>query len=327
MIRAECGQPREADHAEMRAVKQVVERPAQERVVGVKSVVHAAAHARVEQPADLAKQPRGGRPRHVVEVARDDDRRVAFALGHALGHRDQLGVALGGGVVLGRARWLRVHAVQAHAAARAQHQHGVHRGRVVLDQKLHPAVFERQARVEEHAVEVVERALHGVGIVALEGVEPALPPGVGLQRDQHIGAGALDDGQQRVGIAVGHEHVDAHDRQALARLCRVERLHFPAPERGVRQDPPRLVEQAGQRGRSEPPGAGLGAVEQEPLRRQQQQGEDGVLQAREILPAHPPDFVAPQRQQRERDQQGHQREEQPEHLVCLSRRGGRRRAA
>lgn len=58
-------------------MKQVVEWPAQEPMFGIEGIKEAASLAGIGHAADLLKKPCSARPCHIVEVAKDQCRRLA----------------------------------------------------------------------------------------------------------------------------------------------------------------------------------------------------------------------------------------------------------
>ena len=108
MVRAEGGQAAQIAQEEVRAVEDVVERPADPAAGRVEAVEEAAADARVDGAAQAPEQAAGVRPGDVVEVAHDDH--GLPRLGNLAPDQDQLGVARQRGRGLGRARRLGVHA-------------------------------------------------------------------------------------------------------------------------------------------------------------------------------------------------------------------------
>jgi len=68
VIRATGSEPLEADQGKLATDKKVINRPAHERAACAERIEQTPAHARIEQAADFAKQPCGGRPRNIIEV-------------------------------------------------------------------------------------------------------------------------------------------------------------------------------------------------------------------------------------------------------------------
>src|SRR5690606_18982820 len=168
VVRADMGQALDTAQGEMAAVEDVIQRPAQKPVVGVEGVEHAAADPRVQQAADLAKQPGGGRPGDIVQVAGNDDRAVGPF--QPLGHQQQLDVALGGLVILGGAGGRRVQEMHPHAVTAWQQHAGMDRGHIVFDQPGDFCVLQRQPGIHMHAIEILQRTLDRVRVIGLQGV-------------------------------------------------------------------------------------------------------------------------------------------------------------
>ena len=56
MIRTKVGKPFERDQFEVIGVKDVIERPSEQRIIGVEGIVHAATDARVEEATDFLEE-------------------------------------------------------------------------------------------------------------------------------------------------------------------------------------------------------------------------------------------------------------------------------
>src|SRR5690606_2589459 len=163
VIRADVRQAPDAGQGEMAAVEDMVQRPAQEPVVGMEGVEHAPADTGVEKTADLAEQAGGGGPGDIVQIAGDDDRRMAVL--DAPCHQQQLHIALGGFVILRRAWWCRVQEVHLNRVAAGQLDQGMDGRHVLLYQPGDFSVMQRQTGIHVHAVEVFQRTGDPVRIV------------------------------------------------------------------------------------------------------------------------------------------------------------------
>jgi hypothetical protein len=106
VIGAEGGQTADRLEHELLADEDVVERPAKQPEASVEGVEHAAPDARIQQPAEAAKQATGVRPGDIVQVA-GNDRRPAGGR-HLASDQHQLGIARQRAVRLRRARRLRM---------------------------------------------------------------------------------------------------------------------------------------------------------------------------------------------------------------------------
>ncbi|MGI9046474.1 MAG: hypothetical protein ACR2FI_06750 [Burkholderiales bacterium] len=84
-------------------------------------------------------------------------------------------------------------------------------------------------------------------ILAIEHVELVLPPQVGFNRNDDIRSRVIDDAQQAIGIAVRHQHIDAHDAQGLFWVGIADRFHFLAMQRRERKYPPCLIDETSER--------------------------------------------------------------------------------
>ena len=201
--------------------------------------------------------------------------------------------------------------MQRHALPARQLDHGVDRRYVRLDQVLDGRVDQRETGIEMHAVQVLERALDGVGPVLLERVQASLPPQVGLDRDQQVRVRLPDDAQQSVGIAVGHQDVDVHDAQHARAVAPRHRLRLARMKTGVGLDPVRLVGEAGDREGGRPPRQGPGRVRRPRVPGDQHQRERCVLQARKVVSPHEPVSYPQERQEGNKRQQYRQGGGQP----------------
>ena len=111
VVRPDLGQPLQRHQAKVVRVEHVVQRVAQERVVGVVAVVEAAPPPRVQQRRQPGEQLAGGRPRHVVQVA-GHHRGLVGRLLDELAHQHQLRVAGRAVLVADGLRRARVDAAQ-----------------------------------------------------------------------------------------------------------------------------------------------------------------------------------------------------------------------
>ncbi len=233
VVRAEGGQPLQAVQQEVRAVEDVVQRPAQPGVVGVEAVVEAAADARVDQAAQAPEQAAGARPGDVVEVARHDHR--LGLLGDLAPDQHQLGVARQGAVGLGRARRLGVDADQHDVLARAQAHAGAERRDALAQQEAQLGVEQLQPREQGEAIGVVERVQDAVRVAGEHGRQPVDPPGIGFQGQDEVRVRRGEAAREAVDLPVGHQHVD-HDQAQAARGLAARGLGLAPPQGRVGQD-------------------------------------------------------------------------------------------
>jgi hypothetical protein len=241
VIGADVREPLQLAEAKVVGVEDVVQRVAEDRVVGVEAVEEAAPHPRVQQPAQPQEELAHRRPGHVVQVARHHRGHVAGGADGAA-HQHQLRVARGGVLVAQRLGRARVQAVERHAAAARQLQHGVHRGDVVLHHVLDLRVHQRQAREEHHPVVVLLRLVDDVRVLLHQRLQRARPPLVRLHRQHHVRVRVADDLQEPLVLLVLHQHVGDEEPDGGAPLgaplARPERapLHLHPVQRRVGKD-------------------------------------------------------------------------------------------
>ena len=153
----------------------------------------------------------------------------------ATGH-DELGVARQRGGGFGRARRLRVQAVQHDHVAGAQAHAGADRRNVRLEQEAHFRIDQLQPRQQHHAVGVGQRMGDPERMMRQGILQVPAPPFVGLDREDQIGILCPDDVLQPVDLAVWHEHVDDHQAEGARSGRRLGLSHLDRPQRGVGQD-------------------------------------------------------------------------------------------
>src|SRR5688572_2728947 len=155
----------------------MVERPAQQRIVGVEGWIETATDAWVARPRHLAEQPRSARPGDVVEIAHDDRRAAIVA--HHTANLNKLGIALAA-VVAGVWR-LGMYSVDHDFLPTAQPYLDVSRGDARLKQ-VRDGPFHRQARHQEYPVSIWDNFRYSKAIVCGERRDSLFPLGPRLQQ-------------------------------------------------------------------------------------------------------------------------------------------------
>ncbi len=214
--------------------------------------------------------------------------------------------------------------VQHHALAVVEFQHRVRGRDVVLDQIADFGVVERQPRVDVHAVEVFERAADRMRELVAQGLQARFPPCIGFQRDQDVGLAFPDQGEQRPGIAIGHQHVAGEQPDTRMATRGILVLDFDRMQPGVGQDPPGLPQHAARVGGDDRHRPRIIDRMEHQLQHQHHRGRDDQLQAGEVATADPPHAAADRGQQRDDDEQdGQSGEDRSQHAASGRRKGER----
>ena len=304
MVGADVRQAAHVHHLKMGRHKNVVEGPAQQRVVSVEGGHQAAAHARVEQARHAPEQLGRVRPGHVVHIAEHDGGLVAAV--YLFAHEQQFRVALGAGFRFLRGRWLGMQPVEAHPGFAVGQLHvGVQRGNVIVEQVLYLIGLQGQAREKEQAIGVVEGLVAGIRVGCFEGAQLLVPPLVGFHGHDDVGVGFLQRGQGQRALSVVLQHVHHGQAELGVGVVGAGAIgHGLAHQRRVGHNARHLIRpRAGQQHqKTQLPRPTAGLAQREPGRQREHNAQHN-LQARKVEHPNPPDGVAQQRQQR-----GHERQ-------------------
>ena len=148
-----------------------------------------------------------------------------------------------------------------------------------------------------HAVQIVQRTLHGVGVIFFQRVELLLPPRIRLKGNEQVRLMFVDQGNQRGCIFIFGQNVGLKNAYLASRVACGRDHHFVREEFCVGNYPPSLIGEAADRDGEERDRNTLVQVKQKQLRCQQQHRTDRNLQARKIQVAYLPLCLARQRQQ------------------------------
>jgi hypothetical protein len=194
---------------------------------------------------------------------------------------------------------------------------------VALHQKLHLRLDELESRIKQHAVGVVLRLAHHMGVRARENIELALPPRVGFHRQHEIGFLLADDREKPRRVPVRHQNIGEEQGDSAARVSVARSFDLAACKDGVRKHHVGLVNHGQRQQKGEHALPGARAVPRGEEYRQANRGDEHDLQPREVEHADPPGIPAQERQRgghnhHRAEENGYGLHESLKTQVCLS---------
>lgn len=140
MIGADSGQSADFADEEVLAVEEMIEWPAEKKVICVEAVVHTAATTWIEQSADAPEALRRSRPAHIVEISTDHNR--IGVLCHFQSDSHEFAVPLNGLGILRRAGWCGVEKMKPDPAPGPKDQVSMHGRHIVFDDEAYFGILQ-----------------------------------------------------------------------------------------------------------------------------------------------------------------------------------------